>query len=163
MPGIDALWIVPTHQHAFDKPLPDFPHRLRMCQIAFAGVDRTQVLDIEQQLGGRNLMVRTLEALLDQHPNVRLRLVIGSDLVNQLDRWTEPDRIRALAPLLVVQREGSSIVGMPGPMVPAVSSTEIREHLVRGDDASQWLPPAVIDYITQHRLYRDATPTPASP
>lgn len=157
LPDIDALWIVPTFQHAFDKPLPDFLHRFRMCEIAFSTVTRAQVLDIEQQLGGRSLMVRTLEGLLDRHPDVKLRLVIGSDLVEQLARWTEPERIRTLAPLLVVQREGSVIDGVGGPVFPAVSSTDVRERLRRRQDVSHCLPAAVIEYIDRHDLYRDAS------
>lgn len=158
-PSIDAVWIVPTFQHAFDKSLVDFTHRVRMCELAFASIDKAQVLEIESELGGRSLMVRTLEALTQRHPDVQLRLVIGSDLVDELNRWTEPERIRSLAPLWIVQREGSTTPTAQGPVFPAVSSTEIREHVRLGDDVSAWVPAAVVDYIARHGLYR----APAAP
>jgi len=161
-PGIDELWIVPTYQHAFDKALPEFSHRLRMCQAAFATLARTQVLDIERELGGRSRMVRTLGALQQRHPDVQLRLVIGSDLIEEFSRWSEPERIREIAPLWIVRREGSDIKGASGPLFPAISSTDVRERLRRGADVSRSVPAAVIDYIAEHALYRDATPSPHS-
>lgn len=155
-PAIDELWIVPTFQHAFDKELVSFEHRLHMCQRAFFGIARTRVLDIERELAGRSLMVRTLEALAARHPEMQLRLVIGSDLVDQLDTWTDPQRIRALAPPLIVQREGSERDDVSGPVFPLISSTAVRERLARGEAVDAWVPHAVIEYISTHGLYRSA-------
>lgn len=158
--GIDSVWIVPAYQHAFDKPLPEFVHRLRMCEHAFAGLSNTHVLDIEQQLGGPSLMVRTLEVLQQRHPDVQLRLVIGSDLVHQLDRWSQPERIRTLAPLWIVQREGNEIDGVSGPVFPAISSTDIRQRIRRGEDVGHCVPRAVVDYVAAQGLYREPEPRP---
>ena len=33
----DSVWLIPTHSHPFGKTLAPFEHRLRMCQLAFAG------------------------------------------------------------------------------------------------------------------------------
>lgn len=159
-PGIDAVWIVPTYQHAFDKSLVNFTDRRRMCELAFSSIDKTRVLDIEAELGGRSFMVRTLEALSQRHPDVQLRLVIGSDLVKELDHWTEPERIRTLAPPWIVQREGNEDPDLAGPVFPAISSTEVRERLRRGDDVSRWVPAPVIQYIAAHQLYRDTSSLP---
>ena len=47
----------------------------------------------------------------------------------------------------------------PGAIVlPAVSSTRIRQHLRQGEDVSAWVPAVVRDYITRHRLYTPEQP-----
>jgi len=152
-PGVDALWIIPTYQHFFDKPLTPFVHRFRMCELAFADIPDTQVLDIEQRLGGKSLMVRTLRTLAAENSDTQLRLVIGSDLIDQMERWSEPDAIRALAPLWIVQREGSVQLGNNERVFPAVSSTQIRTLLANGEDASAFVPRAVLNYIHDNGLY----------
>lgn len=152
-PGVDALWIIPTYQHYFDKPLTPFVHRLRMCELAFRDIPDTQVLNVEQRLGGKSLMVRTLRTLAAENSNTQLRLVIGSDLIDQLERWSEPDAIRELAPPWIVQREGSVQPGNTERVFPAVSSTQIRTLLANGEDASVFVPRTVLDYIHDNGLY----------
>lgn len=151
--GVDALWIIPTFQHYFDKPLTDFSHRLRMCELAFGHIPKVRVLDIEQRLGGQSRMVRTLRVLAAEHPDTQFRLVIGSDLVEQLPRWSEPEAIVALAPLWIVQREGSVQSGSTERVFPAISSTQVRAQMARGLDASALSPRAVCDYARGNGLY----------
>lgn len=152
-PGFDAVWIMPAFAHALDKTLIDFAHRLRMCELAFAGIDKVEVIDIERQLGDRSRMVRTLRALTQLHPGTQWRLVIGSDLVDELPRWSEPDAIRALAPLWIVLREGSERADVSGPIFPAISSTEIRARAARHESIDTLVPTAVATYIRDHHLY----------
>ncbi len=152
-PGIDALWVMPAFAHALDKVLIDFVHRLRMCELAFADIDKVTVIDIERELGDRSRMVRTLRALTRRYPDAQWRLVIGSDLVDELPRWSEPDAIRMMAPLWIVQREGSQRPELPGPVFPAVSSSDIRERVARGQAIDDLVPAAVAQYIVDHQLY----------
>lgn len=149
----DAVWIVPAFAHALDKTLLDFAHRLRMCELAFAGIDKVEIIDIERQLGDRSRMVRTLRALTQLHPDTQWRLVIGSDLVDELPRWSEPDAIATLAPLWIVQREGNQRPELSGPVFPAISSTEIRERVGRGQPIDDLVPASVARYIAEHGLY----------
>jgi nicotinate-nucleotide adenylyltransferase len=149
---VDGLWIVPTLEHAFGKRLTPFPHRRRMAELAFAGLRRVEVSAIEAELGGASYTVRTLEELARRHPGVSLRLMIGSDLVDQVPRWKEGARLPGLAPLLVVGRGGHDD-GRELAM-PEVSSTEVRERLRAGKSVDGLVPKSVIDYIARHGLYR---------
>lgn len=149
---VDAIWVVPALEHAFAKPLTGFGHRRRMVELAFAPLRRVTVSDLEAQLGGASYTVRTLEELSRRHPGVSLRLMIGSDLVEQVPRWKEGARVPALAPLLVVGRGGHDD-GRPLAM-PEVSSTEIRERLRTGRSVDGLVPRSVIAYIAGHGLYR---------
>ena len=149
---VDELLVIPTFEHVFGKRLAPFPHRLRMCELAFAPLRRVRVLDLEARLGGASVTVRTLEALKKSAPGVELRLVIGSDLVEQIPRWTEGHRIPSLATLLVVGRGGHD--DGRDVCMPEISSTEIRGRLESGRSAEGLVPRAVLAYVAEHGLYR---------
>ena len=66
---VDALWFVPAFEHAFGKPLVAFDDRLAMCGLAAAALGpRVRVSDVEREIGGRSLTLRTVRRLMDLHP-----------------------------------------------------------------------------------------------
>jgi nicotinate-nucleotide adenylyltransferase len=151
--AVDRVLVVPAAQHAFNKPLSPFEHRVRMCEIAMRDLARVEVSAIEGGLPTPSLTLRTLEQLQRDHPDAKLRLVIGSDLLAETASWYEFDRVRALAPELIVQRAGA--VSDPSrPALPDVSSTEIRRRLRAGLPTDGLLDPAVDAYARAHALYR---------
>jgi nicotinate-nucleotide adenylyltransferase len=150
--AVDRVLVVPTAQHAFHKPLSPFEHRLRMCEIAMRDLARVEVSAIERSLPAPSLTLRTLEQLHREQPDAGLRLVIGSDLLAETASWYEFDRIRALAPELIVQRAGA-ITDPTQPAIPDVSSSEIRRRLRAGLPTAGLLDPAVDAYARSHALY----------
>jgi len=154
--GVDRLLVVPSGQHPFDKPLSPFEHRLRMCELAMADLDRVQVSPIERELAGPSLTLHTLEELARRHPGTRLRLVIGSDLLGETPGWHEFDKIKALAPPIVVARPGHPLPDQAGhdqAALPDVSSSVIRERLRKQLPTEGMLDPAVARYAIEHALY----------
>ncbi len=147
---VDRVIVVPTLEHPFGKRMAPYPHRRRMAELAFAPLSQVEVSDIEARLGGASYTVRTLEALKRAHPDVTLRLIIGSDLVEQVPSWREGPRIPALAPLLVVGRAGH---GAHQIAMPEVSSTEIRARLRAGEPVDGLVPRAVLEYLARTPLY----------
>lgn len=141
---VDAVWIVPTFAHAFGKRLAPYGARLRWCE-ALAGTVGPGVVvsDVERRLGGTSWSVRTLDALSAEHPGWRFRWVIGTDLLEGLPRWKEADRLQATYPPIVVGRSGHG--GVDGvPTFPAVSSTAVRDRLVRGEAVDGLVPAPVL-------------------
>ncbi len=150
----DTILVIPALEHAFGKALTPFPHRRRMAELAFATLRRVRVSDLEARLGGASYTVRTLEELSRRAPGVSLRLIIGSDLVDEVPRWKEGARVPELAPLLVVGRTGYEN-GARELHMPEVSSSEIRERLRAGKSVEGLVPRAVIEYIDAFGLYRE--------
>jgi nicotinate-nucleotide adenylyltransferase len=153
--GLERVVVAPTFIHAFGKPLVDFEHRLRMCELAFRPLPAVEVSAIERELGGVSRTLRLVEALSQQNPAHRLRLLVGSDILAERDRWQDFDQICARAPLLVAQRPGFAVESRTL-QLPEVSSSALRAALVRGDDVGAWLPAAVREYIATHGLYTGA-------
>jgi nicotinate-nucleotide adenylyltransferase len=153
--GLERVVVAPTFLHAFGKPLGDFEHRLRMCELAFQPLSAVEVSPIERELGGVSRTLRLVEALSQRYPGHRLRLLVGSDILAERSRWQDFDGITARAPLLVAQRPG--FVSEPGAaLLPEISSSTLRAALARGEDAAAWLPVRVREYITAHGLYAGA-------
>jgi nicotinate-nucleotide adenylyltransferase len=165
---IDEILVVPVYRHPFAKELAPYPDRLAMCRLALGWLPHVSVSTVEEELGGESLTLRTVEHLAIDHPSWSLRLLIGADVLGDLPKWHRWDRIAALAPPLVMGRSGVPVreagvpwVGAeaegapPEPVLPCVSSTEIRAALASlGVGAVRGLVPArVLDHIEEHGLY----------
>lgn len=154
---VDELWILPTGGHPFGKDLAPFDHRMEMCRRAFDLFgDRVRVLDIERE-ERVHYSVDTLKLLMERHPGVQWRWVIGTDALAQSADWKDFDELERLAPLLVIGREGAPECGAhPAFTLPDISSTFIRDRLASGESDEllrDIVPRTVLDYIHQHGLY----------
>ena len=94
---------------------------------------------------------------------------MGLDVLGQLNRWKDPERVVALCRLLVRDRPGEKNFDWPGfynrvpnaqgrvQMVTAprlsVSATELRKLASAGQPLTGLVPDAVAEYIHQHGLY----------
>jgi nicotinate-nucleotide adenylyltransferase len=153
--GLTRVLVVPTFIHAFDKPLSPFAARMHMCELAFAALKQVEVSPIEAELGGVSRSLRLVQELKKRHPDGDLRLLIGSDILAERDRWQDFDEIVALAPLMTAERVGYEAGETTlGALLPRVSSTELRRALGRGE-ASGLVPAAVCAYALAQGLYRD--------
>jgi nicotinate-nucleotide adenylyltransferase len=152
---IDRLLIIPTFRHAFAKPLAPYDHRVCMCELAMSDIKRVEVSRIEEEIGGDSLTLKTITELGQRHPEAAFRLVIGSDLLRETDRWFRFERICQLAPPIVVARTGYRDATVSGPELPLVSSSEIRHKIADGLSTDGFLARAVANYISVHGLYRD--------
>jgi nicotinate-nucleotide adenylyltransferase len=153
---VDEVWLLPSYVHPFGKALAPFEDRVRMCELAVRGVRGVGVCEAERELADDPLVgrtARTLEHLVAKHPRHRFSLVVGADILPETDKWWRWDRVKELARIVVVGREGYPPV--PGaPSLPAISSTEIRARLARGEDVSGLVPRAVRAFIDEKGLYR---------
>lgn len=162
--GVDELWFVPTFQHPFHKTLETFADRRTMCERAVEALGpRVRVSDVEAQLGGASLTLRTVQRLIADHPGHAFSLVIGSDLVPETASWHGIAELRRLVPFIVVQRGGhvSAAAGQqaaPPVTMPEISSSEIRAALAAGQPMTRWIPGRVLDYIAERRLYGSGPP-----
>ena len=153
--AVDEVWLVPADHHPFGKALVPFQHRLNMCELLCAdAAGWLRASDVEHTLGGEGRTVDTLRHLSTRFPDVRWTLVVGSDIVQELPSWKEPDALRTLARVLVLNRAGHPSKEAVGPAMAHVSSSEVREALARGGDVRHLVPRSVLAYAEAHRLYR---------
>jgi len=154
---VDRVLVVPVFEHALGKQLERFEHRVEMSKRAFGWLPGAEVSTIEANLGAPCRTLRTIEALTQQHPDWELRLLVGSDITGEIEKWHAYDEIARRAPPLVLGRAG--VPGEPGKLqlLPEVSSTEIRALLAQATEPPELgalVPRAVLEYARAQRLYR---------
>jgi nicotinate-nucleotide adenylyltransferase len=159
---VDLLLVVPTYSHPFAKPLAPFEDRVTMCARALGWLPGVEISRVEQELGGESRTLRTLEHLQAAHPDWAMRLVLGSDAFAESAKWFRFDLVRALAPPIVLRRAGTAEDAGP-PLLPRVSSTEVRARIARGawDELQEIVPSSVLSHIRERGLYRAEPAEPA--
>ncbi|MCI0802782.1 MAG: nicotinate-nicotinamide nucleotide adenylyltransferase, partial [Chloroflexi bacterium] len=102
-------------------------------------------------------------------PTAELFFILGMDVLGQLDRWKDPERVLELCRLLVLDRPGEQGFDwagfyrrMPGgegrvQIVTAppvdVSATELRRRASAGELLAAQTPDVVAGYIREQGLY----------
>lgn len=168
---LDKLIVIPTfippHKQAENLAAPQ--HRLEMCRLAVASQEKFCVSDYEIQQQGKSYTYKTLQYLSDECKGSELYLLMGADMFLTVQDWREPQEIYRLAVLCAAQRnsgerelmrshkhkleeQGARCILLDMPPVP-MSSTQVREKLMSGDDVTGLVSPAVLEYIIDKRLY----------
>jgi nicotinate-nucleotide adenylyltransferase len=144
-------------------------HRLQMLLLATADNDAFEVSAAEIQRGDISYTVDTVLALRQQYPEAQLSLILGADALQGFLQWNRPEIIVQECCLLVGVRPPydleATLAGLPEAirqrvqlvaMTPMdISASDIRLR-VRTQRSIRYLtPPHVIEYIQQHRLYRE--------
>lgn len=169
---LDILYIIPAgipphKQIAADD---DPRHRLRMCELAFGGMEGVIISDCEIRRSGKSYTVDTLREF--SSPENRLFLLCGTDMMLTLDSWHRPEEIFRLCYPIYIRREedrelDAKIIQKIGEyqarfgaivrrvvMEPIVlSSTDVRDAVREGRPIDGMVLPAVAEYIRESGLY----------
>ena len=149
---VDELWMLPVCQHPFDKTLASFDDRIEMCRLVTTLFsERIVVSDVEKTLV--NQSGRTLDMLLalQQQSNDKFRLIVGSDTLEEVDKWHQWEEIVQRANPIVVSREGYQTKDI---VIPDVSSTDIRRKISNNESTNGLLSLDVAQYIKRKGLYQ---------
>ncbi len=155
---VDAVWLVPTGEHAFGKQMVSFAERAAMVRIALRHFDpkRVDVCMIESETAGPSRTFETLTALSARHPEHAFAWVIGADNLTEAHRWFRFDDLVERWPLYVLGRPGHEAAMArferapwcrPGPTLPDISSSALRAALAgQGDPAAlAWIDDALVE------------------
>ena len=175
--GLDRLVFVPAGIPPH-KVLPDHSptdrQRLEMTSILADQMlqpELSQVWDVEMHRPGKSYTSDTLRQAKACWPDAELWLLMGADMFLTLQQWHEPEAILSCAGICAfgrtakdmkdefdAQRErlhrhfGAKIVTIAIPDLVEVSSTQLRESLLRGE-GRRFLPEPVYGYILREKLY----------
>ena len=155
---LDKLLLIPAGNPWQKSEFTDSKHRLEMVKKAGNDLEKVEVSDIEVNKTGPTYTFETLQELHKKYPNSEFIIILGSDAVAGFDTWKEPNLVKTLARIYVVQRAGDFTqdwhfdrIQMP-PI--EISSTEIREKVKNKDSISELVPKLVKEYISANGLYK---------
>lgn len=161
--GLDRLIFVPAARQPLKVGQESAPaaDRLAMVRAMVEGDGRFGVDPIEIDRDGLSFTVETL-ASYRRRPEVReLFFLVGADVLGTFHRWREPERVQALATLVVMRRADHPMALPPdveGLLLESrlvdVSSTEIRARVGAGLSIRGFVPASVEAYVTAAGLYR---------
>ena len=179
---LDSVHLLPAPvPNLRDEPAATPAQRLAMLALAVAG-SGLEVDARELSRSGTTYTVDTLAALRREHPADALCFILGQDAFNGLPRWHRWQDLTAYAHLIVATRPGYTAPG-DGPLqallasretqdpkvlreTPAgrvfiaripllpISATDLRRRARQGLALAGLTPPAVVEYIHDHTLYR---------
>ena len=138
--------------------------RYEMAELACAASkypDRIKPSAVEFLLERPSYTIDTLRWLEENFgAQMEFSILMGTDLVNTLDRWKEYERIVEKYPIYVYPRRGCEVEKfadrihfLAGAPMFDHSSTEVRRTLQQGGDAARMVAPVVLGYIRQKGLW----------
>lgn len=171
----EVRWIPVGQPWQKARRLAPAEHRVAMVERAVAHEPRFTVDRIEVDRAGPSYTLETVRALQAAHPDVaEWCLLIGLDQYLNLPSWHGWTELIERVTLAVATREGAApepaleLAAHPHRMVPlpmaphAVSSTDIRTRLSRGETPQSLVPTllseGVARYIANHQLYAPGEP-----
>jgi nicotinate-nucleotide adenylyltransferase len=166
---LDEVIILPANTNPFKqgKPAVHPKQRLEMVNLLAKKNPKVATSDMEITRGGLSYTVDTLGELQMVHPG-EYWFILGADALKGFPNWKNPQRILRLCRLAVAARppvaEEDLLRGLPDEvrekvdliqMPPQeISSSEIRERLLRKMPIEKLTTPEIVDYIKKNKLYQ---------
>jgi nicotinate-nucleotide adenylyltransferase len=172
---LDEVVFVPTGQpwQKSARKVSPPEHRYLMTVIATASNPRFTVSRVDVDRPGPTFTIDTLRDIQAQRPGAEMFFITGADALAEILSWKDADELFQLAHFIGVTRPGHELSdkGLPVDKVTlqevpamAISSTDCRERVERGEPVWYLVPDGVVQYINKHRLYAgspaSAVPSP---
>jgi len=163
---LDEVVFVPTGQpwQKDDRQVSPSEDRYLMTVIATASNPRFSVSRIDIDRGGPTYTIDTLRDLrAERGDEAELFFITGADALAQIMSWQDVNELFKLAHFVGVTRPGHRLTGDGLPEdnvslveVPAlaISSTDCRQRVARGEPIWYLVPDGIVQYIAKRRLYR---------
>jgi len=159
---LDEVWLMPCYNHVFGKNIESFYHRYRMIELALDDINesRMKASNYEGRRGGASYTIDTVKGLLKENPNFEIYWIVGSDIIETLNKWKEPNELVKIAKLVIAPRSGKAPSYFPENSIflkdsrtQDFSSTEIKKLLKEGKSIEGFTTKSVIGYIKENNLY----------
>lgn len=160
---LDQVVFVPTGAPWQKNEVTSGEHRYLMTVIATAANPRFMVSRVDIDRDKPTYTVDTLRDLKAQYPDAELFFITGSDAIAQILAWHEVEKLWELAHFVAVSRPGhvlkipdvpeGSVTSVEVPAL-AISSTDCRDRVGKGEPIWYLVPDGVVQYIAKHKLYR---------
>ena len=159
----DRIWFVVSPQNPFKKNkslLHEFD-RLTMVEKAIQDNHKFAVSDVEFSMPKPSYTIDTLTYLTEKHPQHDFVVIIGSDNLQQFEKWKNYQQILDRFGLMVYPRPGSplnhlmdhpNVQYLEAPLLD-ISATYVRKCIKEGRSLRYLLPEPVVQYIDQQQFY----------
>lgn len=162
---LDEVVFVPTGQpwQKSEQRVSPAEDRYLMTVIATASNPQFSVSRMDIDRGGDTYTMDTLRDIRAEHPDADLFFITGADALSQIFSWKHAKELFQQAHFIGVTRPGHTLIdpGFPEGGVSlveipalAISSTDCRQRVAKGEPVWYLVPDGVVRYIDKRRLYR---------
>ena len=157
----DVAHIVPAYHSPFKAKSPTpFRLRMKMLKLAFAGLGKNIIFDdYELRQGGKTYTYQLIHYLQKRYKNPEIYLLVGTDCLNDIHNWKNPEVIFNNATVIAGKRKGYSEnpaqfkhIFLPG-FSPKLSSSRVRAHILSCGAIPDTVPTPIVETIRKHKLY----------
>lgn len=154
----EEVWIVPNFKHPFEKNLIPFEDRVRMCHLAFDSLGKKiKVSEAEKEVASpKGWTIDLVNYLLKKYSEDQFTLVLGSDLLQESNRWKDFEEIKKKVAIFPIVRAGDEKSKYPN-----ISSSDVREAILKGKNIEALVPKSVMEYIQKKGLYSPSLLSPS--
>ena len=161
----NQVWLVVTPENPtkLKNNISHFEHRYNMVKIATQKYKNIDASDLEVNLKKPNYTIDTLEYVSTKMSNIEFSLIIGEDNYKIFDSWKDYKKILRDFKIYIYPRKGTlkesphiindNAMYIGGPKID-LSSTNIRNIISRKSEPKDLIPPDVMKYIIDKKLYR---------
>jgi nicotinate-nucleotide adenylyltransferase len=166
--GLERVYFIPTAvpPHKASGELAGFEMRKRMVELAIESNPRFELCLLESAEHPA-YTYETIASFSEQgFGREQIHLIIGSDSLEDMSAWKNPERIFASATIVAMRRPGrENIPSLPDGTAlvvlescsNSISSSEIRSMVREGKSIRYIVPEAVERFIRDNKLYIGAT------
>jgi len=161
----NQVWLVVTPENPtkLKNNISHFEHRYNMVKIATQKYRNIDASDLEVNLKKPNYTIDTLEYVSTKMSNIEFSLIIGEDNYKIFDTWKDYKKILRDFKIYIYPRKGTlkesphiindNAMYIGGPKID-LSSTNIRNIISRKSEPKDLIPPDIMKYIIDKKLYR---------
>jgi nicotinate-nucleotide adenylyltransferase len=161
---LEQIWIVVSPQNPFKiaSSLLGEYDRLHLINKALQGQLNIKVSDVEFKLPKPSYTITTLQYLEEKYPEHIFTIILGSDSLQNIDKWKSADILLQRYKLYVFMRNGynidenkkTSITTLDAPLIE-ISSTYIRKLIKMNKSIRYLVPDAVCEEIQNTTFYKN--------
>lgn len=158
---------IPPHKET-PKMFATKEQRLKMAELLCNGLLKAEVSNIEFLREGKSYSFYTLTELKQTYPD--LAMLIGGDMVTSFNTWFNYKGILETVELIVVRRKGIDNFNFDNAVellrndggkitvieidLPEISSTEIRDLILKDKPLDKLVPKNICEYINENHIFR---------
>ncbi|MGN0608002.1 MAG: nicotinate (nicotinamide) nucleotide adenylyltransferase [Oscillospiraceae bacterium] len=172
--SLDRVIVMPTYISPFKKDdsgfVADGKDRLEMCRLAFEDCGFAEVSGYELSRAQVSYSVDTVAHFREIYPHDELFFIMGSDMLLSFEKWHRFKDILKMCSLIAASREDKQsdldLLEEKAEQLRAygqviiteisayeMSSTLIREKIMKNQDISCYMPEKVVKYIEDNHIY----------
>ncbi|MCU9613949.1 nicotinate-nucleotide adenylyltransferase [Caldibacillus lycopersici] len=157
---LNEIWFMPNHvpPHKIKDSNTTDANRLTMLQLAINNHRSFKIESIELEREGKSYTYDTMVLLKEREKDTQFYFIIGADMVEYLPKWYKIDELVQLVQFIGVNRpfyKRETRYPVQFIDIPSIhiSSSMIREKIVKGESVNYLIPDNIIHYIEENGLY----------